>query len=45
MEAWRLKMKPSKACGPVDADSHYFNEEQDMDPDPHLSESRFKTAF
>ncbi len=25
-------------CRPVVADSHHFDEEQDLDPDPHYSE-------
>jgi hypothetical protein len=38
---WRRvgsKMRPSKVCRPLDADSHYFDEEQDMDPDQYISE-------
>ncbi len=31
METWRV-------YGPVVADFHHFDEEQDLDPDPHLSE-------
>ncbi len=29
------KMDPWKVCRPVVADSYYFDEEQDLDPDPH----------
>jgi hypothetical protein len=36
MEPWRLKMEPWRACKPVVADSHDFDEEQD--PNPHQSE-------
>ncbi len=32
------KMKPSKVSRPLDADSHHFDEDKDLDPDPHLSE-------
>ncbi len=35
MEAWRLKMNPKRICRPVVADSHHFDEELDLDPDPH----------
>jgi hypothetical protein len=38
MEAWRLKMEPCRVDRPGAADSHHFNEEQEPDPDPHLSE-------
>jgi hypothetical protein len=38
MDAWRLKMKPCKVCGPVEADSRYFDEEHDLDPDPYISQ-------
>jgi hypothetical protein len=38
MEAWRIKMEPWRVCRTVVADSHHFDEEQDPDPDPHLSE-------
>jgi hypothetical protein len=36
MEAWRLKMEPWRFYRPVVADSHYFEEELDLDP--HWSE-------
>jgi|LakMenEpi03Aug12_release.lakeMendotaPanAssembly.Ray.scaffolds.fasta_scaffold3882059_1 hypothetical protein len=32
------KMKPSKVCRPVDADSYHFNVDKDLDPDPYISE-------
>ncbi len=31
-------MKPTKVFRPVDADSHHFNEDKDLDPDPYISE-------
>ena len=31
-------MEPYRVYRPVVADSHHFDEEQDPDPDPHLSE-------
>ena len=31
-------MEPCRVDRPVAADSHHFNEEQEPDPDPHLSE-------
>ncbi len=36
-EAWRLKTEPWRVCRPVGADSYNFDEEQDLDPDLHLS--------
>ncbi len=36
MEAWRLKIEPWRVCKQVVADSHHFDEEQDLDP--HQSE-------
>jgi hypothetical protein len=36
-EAWRLKTEPCRVRRPVGADSYDFNEEQDRDPDLHLS--------
>ncbi len=36
--AWRFKMKSWRVCSPVVADSQHFDEEQDPDPNPHLSE-------
>jgi hypothetical protein len=30
-----LKMKAWRVCGPVVADSHRLDDEQDPDPDPH----------
>jgi hypothetical protein len=38
MEAWRLKTEPWMIYRPAVADSHHFDDEQDPDPDPHLSE-------
>jgi hypothetical protein len=38
MEAWRLTNEPWRACRPVVADLHHFDEEQDPDPDSHLNE-------
>jgi hypothetical protein len=35
MEAWRLKIEPSRVYRPVVADSHHFDKEQYPDPDPH----------
>ncbi len=31
------KMKPSKVCRPVDADSYHFDEDKALDPYPHIS--------
>jgi hypothetical protein len=30
-----IQMEPWSVCRPVVADSHHFDEEQDLDPDPH----------
>jgi hypothetical protein len=38
MEAWRLKMEAWRVCRPVVTDLLHFDEEQDPDPDTHLSE-------
>ncbi len=38
MEAWSRKMEPWRVYRPVVADSHNFDEEQDLDPDPHENE-------
>jgi hypothetical protein len=35
MEAWKFKMKASRVCRTVVADSHHPDVEQDQDPDPH----------
>jgi hypothetical protein len=45
MEPWRdldahnggVEAQKMKPCRSVVADSHHFDEEQDPDPDPHLS--------
>ncbi len=34
-EARRLEREPWKVYGPVEANSHHFDEEQDPDPDTH----------
>jgi hypothetical protein len=38
MEAWRLEMALRRVCRPMVEDLHYFDEKQEQDPDPHLSE-------
>ncbi len=38
MEAWRLEIEPRRVYNLVVADSHHFDEEQDLDKDPHSSE-------
>jgi hypothetical protein len=38
MGASRLKTEPRRACRPVFADSHDFDEEQDSDPNTHKNE-------
>ncbi len=42
IESWRLQMKPWRACRPVAANSHKFDEKQDPDPDPHWSKIRIR---
>jgi hypothetical protein len=38
IEAWRIKMELLRVCTVGQWNSHQFDEEQDLDPDPHLSE-------
>jgi hypothetical protein len=38
MDAHIGGVEPYRVCRPVVADSYYFDEEQDLDPDPHYSE-------
>ncbi len=38
VEAWRLKMDPWRVYRLVVTNSHHFDEEQDPDPNMHLSE-------